>query len=328
MRRDAFTLSALAALALAAPVARAGEAAAARDAGRDATGKAAPDFAVTSGDGVTLARAALAGRVAILFYETRETIDANRALKKRLAELVASSRIRPGEIAFVAVADATRANWLTRTTWRRGLRVASKREGVTVYGDWDGKMREAYGMARGESNVILVDRSGVMRFRARGTLEDEQLDSVIALVADILAPPPASPQPEGVAEAPADELDRLVREAIAGRRVIEFDYEGRPRVVEPHVYGIKGGRRGILAWQTGGESSSGRLPDWRRFHLDGVTQLRLLDRTFAGPREYPSGTHSSWDTTLAVVEALPPPAPDPAAPAGPATEEAAEAGGP
>ena len=43
--------------------------------------------------------------------------------------------------------------------------------------------------------------------------------------------------------------------------MLEFVYSGRTRIVEPHVAGIKGGRQGMLAYQTGGQSSSGKLSE-------------------------------------------------------------------
>lgn len=93
-----------------------------------------------------------------------------------------------------------------------------------------------------------------------------------------------------------------IRSAIRERRMLEFSYGGHARIAEPHVAGIKGGREGMLAYQTGGESSSGELPEWRRFYLDGISQLRTLDDTFPGKREAPSGMHSSWDEKYEIVD--------------------------
>ena len=91
------------------------------------------------------------------------------------------------------------------------------------------------------------------------------------------------------------------RSAIRERRMLGFVYRGLARIAEPHVAGIKGGRQGMLAYQTGGQSSSGGLPEWRRFYLDEISGLHMLKEGFDGPRPYPSGRHSSWDSTIAVV---------------------------
>ena len=83
--------------------------------------------------------------------------------------------------------------------------------------------------------------------------------------------------------------------------MIRFVYRGHVRIAEPHVAGIKDGKEGMLTYQTGGSSSSGGLPMWRRFELDGVSQLEMLDDDFPGRREASSGEHSSWDETYEIV---------------------------
>lgn len=92
----------------------------------------------------------------------------------------------------------------------------------------------------------------------------------------------------------------LLHDAIDRRRVIRFEYQGFPRIAEPHVLGIKEGRLAVLTWQTGGSSYSGPLPDWRRFHIDEVAHLEITDEAFAGRRLGP-GRHSAFDQQIVVV---------------------------
>lgn len=92
-----------------------------------------------------------------------------------------------------------------------------------------------------------------------------------------------------------------IRSAIRERRMLEFFYGGHTRIAEPHVAGIKDGREGILAYQTGGTSSSGVVPMWKRFYLDGISQIRTLDETFPGKRETPTSVHSPWDERYEIV---------------------------
>lgn len=96
-------------------------------------------------------------------------------------------------------------------------------------------------------------------------------------------------------------MKEIARQGIQERKVLEFVYEGRQRVAEPHVYGIKNGRYGILTYQIGGSSSSGKL-GWKRFYFDKISGMKITDESFPGPRPYPSGEHSEWDTVIAVVK--------------------------
>ena len=93
----------------------------------------------------------------------------------------------------------------------------------------------------------------------------------------------------------------IIQTAISEKKIIEFDYHGYHRIAEPHIYGILDGEHDILVFQIDGESSSGGLPQWRRMHLNEISNMRITDQRFPGPRSNPSGKHSSFDTILAVV---------------------------
>jgi hypothetical protein len=91
------------------------------------------------------------------------------------------------------------------------------------------------------------------------------------------------------------EHDRLLRRAIAERRVVRLHAGARVRIAEPHDYGIRNGVAQLLAFQLAGDSASGRLPGWRWLRLTDLTRIELTEQTFAGNRPAPSGRHSRWD---------------------------------
>ena len=97
-------------------------------------------------------------------------------------------------------------------------------------------------------------------------------------------------------------MEETIINSISNKKIIEFDYHEHHRIAEPHVYGILDGEHDLLVFQTGGGSSSGGLPQWRRMHLSEISNLIVTDQTFAGSRPTPSGKHSSFDTTLAIVD--------------------------
>jgi hypothetical protein len=79
-------------------------------------------------------------------------------------------------------------------------------------------------------------------------------------------------------------VENLIKMAIENKRLVEFDYNGFHRVAEPHVYGLNKGVPQLLAYQTEGGSSSGRIPEWRRFDFPNISNLRITDIPFRGPR--------------------------------------------
>jgi predicted DNA-binding transcriptional regulator YafY len=89
-------------------------------------------------------------------------------------------------------------------------------------------------------------------------------------------------------------LDELLRAAITQRRLVQLRYDDRPRILEPHDYGVQSGVIRLLAYQVGG-SSSGKLPNWRWLDVDRISDLQILSRTFRGGRSVPTGKHHEWD---------------------------------
>lgn len=100
-------------------------------------------------------------------------------------------------------------------------------------------------------------------------------------------------------------MDGLIREAIAGRRLVSFTLKGLPRLGEPHDYGIMGGVLRLFFYQVGGQSSHQPAVGWRWGDLAQMEDLTVLAEGFAGPRAVPSGRHVRWDTLIATVSPRP-----------------------
>ena len=73
--------------------------------------------------------------------------------------------------------------------------------------------------------------------------------------------------------------------AINGRNLITFDYDSHSRTIEPHVvYPDSGDEWHIEGWQTAGYSSRPGTEPWRRYKIDNIKSLTILDDTFTGTR--------------------------------------------
>jgi hypothetical protein len=77
------------------------------------------------------------------------------------------------------------------------------------------------------------------------------------------------------------ELDQMLRSAIANKQLVRFQYKANERIVEPHDYGIQNGIVRLFCRQVGGRSSS-RIPGWRMIDVDGMRDLEVLDKHFGG----------------------------------------------
>ena len=96
-------------------------------------------------------------------------------------------------------------------------------------------------------------------------------------------------------------MDELIRTAIAEKWLISFMLHGQPRIGEPHDYGIINGVTKLFFYQIGGRSRSGPPVGWRWAPIAEISDLKVLDRHFAGPRPAPSGRHARWDELIATV---------------------------
>ena len=79
-------------------------------------------------------------------------------------------------------------------------------------------------------------------------------------------------------------MTSTICQAISEKKLIEFDYDGGNRIVEPHCAGITtAGNPGLRGYQVGGYSSSGKM-GWKMFDMSKAGSVSILDDHFDGPR--------------------------------------------
>lgn len=96
-------------------------------------------------------------------------------------------------------------------------------------------------------------------------------------------------------------MEEQICNAINSQNVIEFDYDGELRVVEPHCLGITtAGNLTLRAYQVDGYSSSGKL-GWKLYNLDKADDLKVLDDVFEESR---SGYNANDSAMTEIICAL------------------------
>ena len=99
-------------------------------------------------------------------------------------------------------------------------------------------------------------------------------------------------------------ISTAVISAIQNRNVIEFnDGGGYQRIGEPHLMGVctETGCCELEILQTDGETSGrGRLPQWRRFPVEDLWNVRTTAVQFS-PREEFSPRSPQWSRVIASV---------------------------
>jgi len=149
-------------------------------------GTEAPSFKVKSGEGKILTLDMVREKVILIFYETKNVVEKNRKLKDELNKFYSDQPDDVKEsIVRLPVINCSSAFWPFTRIWKSKLREHSKKEGITIYGDWSGKMFSDYKMKDKESNVLIIDKKGIIRYFAFGKIEDKEINKIKELLREL-----------------------------------------------------------------------------------------------------------------------------------------------
>ena len=150
------------------------------------TGEPAPSFSLVSGNNKKLSLDMLKGKVVALFYATRDTVEVNDELQHYLDALYAAQPQNiQNQIFRLLVVNAMEATAVT--TWREKLNETSAKLKVTIYGDWTGGMFAAYRMRDNDSNFVIIDKNGIVRFAASGKIANSRFEAIKKLLLELVA---------------------------------------------------------------------------------------------------------------------------------------------
>jgi predicted transcriptional regulator len=151
-------------------------------------GSPAPYFSVQSGDGKELTLDMIKGKVAAIFYENKDVVENNKPLKDALNKLYYEQTGAVKDVLVrLPIIDCSDAIWPFLGIWKRRLREHSKKEGVVIYCDWNGKMSSDYRMKTDVSNVVIIDKGGRIRFFTSGEVKAEEINGVKQLLEALAA---------------------------------------------------------------------------------------------------------------------------------------------
>ncbi|MFZ5449073.1 MAG: TlpA family protein disulfide reductase [Thermodesulfobacteriota bacterium] len=151
------------------------------------SGKAAPNFLVESGDNQKLSLDMIRGKVIVLFYESRHVIKKNTALKDELTRFYQAQPANiKNEVFRLVVIDCSKSFGPTALLWKNGLREHSGKEGFTIYGDWNRKMFTDYQMKAEDSNFLIIDKHGIIRYSATGKIDQGQFEKIKELLLNLV----------------------------------------------------------------------------------------------------------------------------------------------
>jgi alkyl hydroperoxide reductase subunit AhpC len=144
-------------------------------------GEPAPSFSLESGNNKKLSLDMLRGKVVVLFYATRDTVQVNDALQHYLDALYDTQPQNiQNQIFRLLVVNAMEATSLT--AWKEKLMETSEKLKITIYGDWTGGMFAAYRMRDNDSNFVIIDKRGIVRYAASGRIDSSRFEGIKKLL--------------------------------------------------------------------------------------------------------------------------------------------------
>lgn len=158
-----------------------------------AEGDAAPNARLEDADGRAQELTAFKGKPILIVYEDKESGRQNQPLKDALSKATRGDRYK-STLVIAAIADVSAYDyWPARGFAKDAIREESRKQGTTVYCDWNGAFRAAYRFKSKTSSVVLIGRDGHVLFAVEGAVNEGGRKRLLELLKAQVEPAPAKP---------------------------------------------------------------------------------------------------------------------------------------
>lgn len=118
----------------------------------------------------------------LVVYEDKDSATQNKALKDELGKLAKGDRYR-NAVALIAVADVTGYDyWPVRGFVKDAIQDESVKWNTPIYCDWNGTFRNAFGIRRGTSTILLYGKDGKVLLSHEGAMPGEKRQELVELI--------------------------------------------------------------------------------------------------------------------------------------------------
>jgi peroxiredoxin len=129
----------------------------------NAIGGKAPEFTLKDQHDKTFSLRQCEGHIVVLIASDKEGSSQNAAWTKAIKDNYADRVVIQG------IADVSSVPFFLKGKIRNDF----KKDGESILLDWKGEVFKAYGLTKGVSNVILIDKDGMIRYRTSGPASPE-----------------------------------------------------------------------------------------------------------------------------------------------------------
>lgn len=140
----------------------------------------AVDFSLPTTAGRDRTLSQMRGKAVVLFYETRGTISQNQHVKDAMGVRFNRDRALANRVSLIASCNVAEYNsWPSQYFAREAISAVARSQRIELWLDWNRALIARLGLRDGASNIVLFDRSGVLRERHAGRIADAQVGALI-----------------------------------------------------------------------------------------------------------------------------------------------------
>jgi len=140
--------------------------------GQPAIDAKAPDFSLFDQRDNPVTLRQLVGKPVILIASDDEGAKQNPAWRKTIVEKYRE------RILVIGVADVRKVPFFLKSKFKRDF----QKDPATILLDWDGVIFTSYGLEKGVSNIIVIDKKGFQRYFHSGSAEQTAVERLFRVL--------------------------------------------------------------------------------------------------------------------------------------------------
>ena len=144
-------------------------------------GQKAPAWTLKDPNGKVYTLASFTKKVLIVWYEGAKSQEQNRSLKTELKDIYDTNKIASSKWVSVGIANM-QEHWLANSIMMKIIATEQRKTNTLILCDPDGAMMKLYGFRNGRSNIWMLDKDRVLRWKTSGPLEKNRSAQLVRLL--------------------------------------------------------------------------------------------------------------------------------------------------
>jgi len=147
-------------------------------------GMKASDWSFKDSEGNAFSMASWAGKVLLVTYVDPDESDLNEHFTDAMKKAKDQGLLKDESYRGIGIADC-KATWKPDVLIRAIAGNKAKKYNTTILFDYDALLRNAWGLEKDTSNVILLDKNRVVRVIVRGKVPESEEASIVQMAIDL-----------------------------------------------------------------------------------------------------------------------------------------------